>query len=90
MTQEEFNQYTWNKKWPVELLQLPELMSRRKRSHDVNIFSINQERAFGVFLSDSLHGFCKNAYRNFLSFRVNMTIFDSTKKRTKIKMKNVL
>ena len=52
MTQEEFNKYTWNKKWPLELLQSPELMSRRKRFHDVNILSINQERAFGVFFSD--------------------------------------
>ena len=53
MTQEEFNKYTWNKKWPVELLQSPELMSRRKRSHSLKIISLDQENLVAEFQSSS-------------------------------------
>lgn len=48
---EEFYSHTWHKKWPDEILNAPELSSRRKRSHNLKIISLDQDRAMAVFQS---------------------------------------
>ena len=52
MTQEEFNEYIWDKKWSVEVLHSPDLASRRQKSRDVRLISLDRERAIAVFCSE--------------------------------------
>lgn len=43
----------WHKKWPDEVLNSPELLRRRKRSHRLNLISLDRDVPEAVFLSDS-------------------------------------
>ena len=43
----------WEMKWPSEILNAPELASRRKRSHNLKLVSINRDNAVAVFQSST-------------------------------------
>lgn len=45
------NRCRWEMKWPDEILNAPELASRRKRSHHVHLVSVDRKKCEAVFLS---------------------------------------
>lgn len=47
------NKCRWEMKWPSEILNAPELASRRKRSHNLKMLSIDKERAVAEFKSST-------------------------------------
>lgn len=51
----EFYAYSWHKRWPDHVLNDPALASRRKRSHNLKIISLDREKIVAVFRSSSKH-----------------------------------